>query len=156
MDVLFPEVWCNIIWTIILFSLGVCTRTIKETFITNIIITKHTQNSVSSIYNKLVHMARMAPTYLFMNGCGDLYHSIGTRTMKQDVGSGVHNHSLRIDSCCDRYQPFPPYLSVVLNPASLSKIRKYMYSSNLSIPFMITIIYFKYLCCVLYYIVVLI
>ena len=82
-------------------------------------------------------MARTAPTYLFMNGRGDLYHSIGTRTMKQDVGSGVHN--LRIDSCCDRYQPFPPYLSAVLNPASLSKIRKYMYSSNLSIPFMITI-----------------
>ena len=68
--------------------------------------------------------------------------------MKQDAGSGVHN--LRIDSCCDRYQPFPPYLSIVLNPASLSKIRKYMYSSNLSIPFMILILQVSMLCIVLY------
>ena len=115
----------------------------------------HRYKRLSRHIGSIIHL-QTAPTYLFMNGRGDLYHSIGTRTMKQDVGSGVHNHSLRIDSCCDRYQPFPPYLSVVLNPASLSKIRKYMYSSNLSIPFMITIIYFKYLCCVLYYIVVLI
>ena len=85
-------------------------------------------------------------TYLlFVNGGGDLYHSIGTRTMKQDVGSGVHNLS-----CCDRYQPFPPYLSVVLNPASLSEIRKYMYSSNLSTPFMITILQVSMLCIILY------
>ena len=68
--------------------------------------------------------------------------------MEQDVGSGVHN--LRIDSCCDRYQPFPPYLSIVLNPASLRKIRKYMYSSNLSILFMITILQVSMLCIVLY------